>query len=62
MEVRNIKFTYYDKRDSKGPYEATNNSGIVGEYGAYPTVEAMLQSIHPDYCSIRVISYDVVRY
>lgn len=62
MEVRNIKFTYYNKRTGKGPYETTNNGGIVGEYGAYPTIEAMLQSTHPDYCNIRVISYDVVRY
>lgn len=31
MEVRNIKYTYYDKRDGKGPYETTNNGGIVGE-------------------------------
>lgn len=61
MEVRNIKFTYYDKRTGKGPFEATNNGGIVGEYGAYLTVEAMLQSTHPDYYNIRVISYDVVR-
>lgn len=50
MEVRNIKYTYYDKRTGKGPYEATSNGGIVGVYGAYPTVEAMLQAMHPDYC------------
>ncbi len=48
----------YDKRTSNGPFEATHNGGVVGVYGAYPTVEAMLQSTHPDYCNIRVISYD----
>ena len=60
MEVRNIKYSYYDRRDGSGPYEATHNGSIVGVYGAYPTVEVMLQSTHPDYCNIRVISYDVV--
>lgn len=55
------KYTYYDKRGGKGPYETANNGGIVGEYGAYPTVEAMLQSTHPNYCNIRVNCYDVVQ-
>jgi len=58
MEVRNIKYSYYEKRTGRGPFETTHNGGIVGVYGAYPTVEAMLQSTHPDYCNIRVISYD----
>ena len=55
MEVKNIRYSYYD---NQGPFESTHNGGIVGEYGAYPTVEAMLQSSHPDYCNIRIISYD----
>lgn len=61
MEVRNIKYSYYDRRTGNGPYETTCMGGIVGEYGAYPTVEGMLQSTHPDYYNIRVISYDVVK-
>ena len=58
MEVRNIKYSYYEKRTGRGPFETTHNGGIVGVYGAYPTVEALLQSAHPDYCNIKVISYD----
>ena len=58
MEVRNIKYSYYEKRTGRGPFETTHNGGIVGVYGAYPTVEAMLQSTHPDDSNIRVISYD----
>ena len=44
MEVRNIKYSYYEKRTGRGPFETTHNGGIVGVYGAYPTVEALLQS------------------
>ena len=58
MEVKNIRYSYYDKRTGQGPFESTHDGGIVGEYGAYLTVEAMLQSSHPDYCNIRIISYD----
>jgi len=58
MEVRNIKYSYYDRRTGQGLFESTHNGGVVGEYGAYPTIEAMLQSTHPDYCNIKVISYN----
>jgi hypothetical protein len=32
MEVRNVKYSYYDKRTGQGPFEATHNGGIVGVY------------------------------
>ncbi len=58
-QIKNIKYTYYDRRNGCGPYQDTH-TGYCPEQSSYSSVEDMLQKTHPDYTNIRVISYDKV--
>ena len=58
-EYRNIKYTYYDRRNGQGPYSSTHN-GYCPSQSSYSSIEDMLQKTHPDYCRITVLDYDVV--
>ena len=58
-EYRNIKYTYYDRRNGQGPYSSTHN-GYTPSQSSYSSIEDMLQKTHPDYCRITVLDYDVV--
>ena len=58
-EIRNIKYTYYDRRNGSGPYQGSHQGYCVSQ-SSYTSVEDMLQKTHPDYCRIHVISYDEI--
>ncbi len=58
-EIRNIKYTYYDRRTGNGPYQGTH-SGYTPSQSSYSSIEDMLQKTHPDYTRIRVTDYDEV--
>ena len=58
-EIRNIKYTYYDRRDGSGPYQGTH-SGYTPSQTSFTSIEDLLQKTNPDYCNFHVISYDEV--
>ncbi len=58
-EIRNIKYTFYDKRTGCGPYQGSH-IGYCPSQSSYSSIKDMLQKTHPDYTNIQVIDYDEV--
>lgn len=55
-EIRNIKYTYYDRRNGSGPYQGSHQGYCVSQ-SSYTSVEDMHLKTHPDFDKYFTIRY-----